>query len=55
MRPILEYASTVWDGCHENDKHTLLKCNTKQRVLPQDLLVRKSKERVLREIGSVSV
>jgi hypothetical protein len=53
MRPILEYASTVWDGCNENDKHLLEKMQYEAARVVTGLTRSVSIERILREIGWV--
>lgn len=55
MRPILEYASTVWDGCNENDKHSLEKMQYEAARVVTGLTRSVSIDRLLREIGWVSL
>ena len=55
MRPILEYASVVWDGCNLYDKQNLEKLQYEAARIVTGLTKSVSIERLLREIGWVSL
>ncbi len=51
MRPILEYASVVWDGCSENEKDTLEKIQNEAARIVSGLTRSVSIENLRREVG----
>ena len=55
MRPMLEYASVVWDGCNLYDKQNLEKLQYESARIVTGLTKSVSIERLLREIGWVSL
>ena len=55
MRPILEYASVVWDGCNLYEKQNLEKLQYEAARVVTGLTKSCSIERLLREIGWVSL
>jgi hypothetical protein len=55
MRPILEYASVVWDGCNLYDKQNLEKLQYEAARIVTRLTKSVSIERLIREIGWVSL
>ncbi len=51
MRPSLEYASVVWDGCSENEKDTLEKIQNEAARIVSGLTRSVSIENLRREVG----
>ena len=55
MRPLLEYASVVWDGCSQNDKEKLEKLQHEAARIVTGLTKSTSIQKLLQEIGWVSL
>ncbi|XP_053380289.1 uncharacterized protein LOC128548821 [Mercenaria mercenaria] len=55
MRPVLEYASIVWDGCADYEKHSLEKLQYEAARIVTGLTRSVSIDRLLNEIGWVSL